>query len=102
MRLSVTLCLSFNIRGIRALEGRCQLLAKLRKMIKELCVRQLVRSEYFRVSVDHSNPGLEDFFATAQHKIAETGNILDADFCDLSEASRNPPYLMRLGQEDRS
>jgi len=42
VRLSITLRLSLNFLGIGLLKENCQFRAKLREMIKKLCIREII------------------------------------------------------------
>ena len=60
MRPGILLCLSLDFLGIGLLKESRQLSAELREMIKQLCIRKIVRSRNLRVLIDCGDPGLEN------------------------------------------
>jgi hypothetical protein len=87
--------LSLDVLGIRLLEESCQLRAKLREMIKKLCVRKIVRSRNLRVLVDRSDPGLKDLLPVCEHKVSKPSDGWDPRLAlAVTSDERNPPNLI--------
>jgi hypothetical protein len=66
--------LLLDIPGIGLFEERCQLRTELGEMIKQLCIRKIVRSRNAWMPIDCSDPGLENLLPMGEHK--ETQRLL--------------------------
>ena len=71
MRLRITLRFRLDVLGIGSFEKSCQFGAQLRQMIKQLCIRQIVRSGNLRVPVNRGDPGTENFVPVVEYELAE-------------------------------
>ena len=69
--------LSLDLVGIGLFEESCQLRAELREMIKQLCIRKIVRSRNVWVLIDSSDPGMENLVPVGEYKVAKTGDSSD-------------------------
>ena len=84
MRSGILPRLSLDLLGIGLFEESRQLRAELREMIKQLCIRKIVRSRNVRVLIDCSYPGLENLVPVGEDKVAKP--------CDCSD--RRPPLIV--------
>ena len=95
MRPGILLRITFDLLGIGLLEQSRQLRAELWEMIKQLSVREIVRSRNPRVLVDCSDPGFENLLPVCEYEVTKPG-----DFCDrrppltVTSDERNPPNLI--------
>lgn len=64
-------CLSLDLLGIRLLEQRCQLGAKLGQMIKQLRGCEVVRTGDTWVLINRCDPRLENIFPMGRDKIPQ-------------------------------
>jgi hypothetical protein len=66
--------LSLDFLGIGLFEQSCEFRAKLGEMIKQLCIRKIVRSRNVRVLINCGDPGLEDLLPVGERKISKPTN----------------------------
>jgi hypothetical protein len=86
--------LSLDLLGIGLFEESCQLRAKLGEMIKQLCIRKIVRSRNVWVLIDSSDPGLENLLPVGEYKLAKTGACPNRrPSLTVTSDERNPPNL---------
>jgi hypothetical protein len=86
---------SLDLLGIGLFEESRQLRAQLREMIKKLCIRKIVRSRNVRVLIDCSDPGLENFLAVGEYKVAKIGDCSDLrPPLTVTTDERSPPNLI--------
>ena len=87
--------LSLDLLRIRLFEESRQFRTELREMIKQLCIRKIVRSRNVWVLIDCTDPGLENLLPVGEYKVAKTG-----DCCDrrpsliVASDERGPPNLI--------
>jgi hypothetical protein len=92
VRLGILLRLSLDLLGIGLFEESCQLGAELRKMIKQLCIRKIVRRRNFRVLIDCSDPRLENLLPLGEYKVAKIDDCSDRrPPLIVTSDERNPP-----------
>ena len=77
MRPGILPRLSLDLLGIGLFEEGRKLRAQLREMIKQLCIRKIVRSRNVRVLIDRCDPGLENLLALCEHKVAKSSDSWD-------------------------
>ena len=95
MRPGILLRLSLDLLGIRLFEESRQLRAQLREMIKQLCIRKIVRSRNVWVLIDCGNPGLENLLPVGEYKIAKPRDCSDRrPPLIVTSDERNPPNLI--------
>ena len=64
-------------------------------MIKQLCIRKVVRSRNVRVLIDCSDPGLENLLSMGEHKVSKPSDCWDRGPClTVTSDGRNPPNLI--------
>ena len=66
--------LSLDLLGIRLFEESRQFRTELREMIKQLCIRKIVRSRNVWVLIDCTDPGLENLLPVGEYKVAKTSD----------------------------
>jgi hypothetical protein len=86
--------LSLDLLGIGVFEESCQFCAKLGEMIKQLCIRKIVRSRNIRVIIDDSNPRLENLLPVGEYEVAKTGCSDRRPPLNVTSDERNPPNLI--------
>jgi hypothetical protein len=69
--------LSFDLLRIGLFEESRQLRAELGEMIKQLCIREIVRRRNAGVLIDCRDPGLENLLPVGEHKVAKLGDCWD-------------------------
>jgi hypothetical protein len=94
VRPGILPCLSLDLLGIGVFEESCQFCAKLGEMIKQLCIRKIVRSRNIRVTIDNSDPGLENLLPVGEYKVAKTGCCDRRPPLTVTSDERNPPNLI--------
>ncbi len=95
MRPGILLRLSLDLLGIRLFEESRQLRAQLREMIKQLCIRKIVRSRNVWVLIDCSDPRMENLVPMGEYKVAKTGDCSDRrPSLPVTSDKRNPPSLI--------
>ena len=95
MRPGILPRLSLDLLGIGLFEESCQLRAELGQMIKQLCIRKIVRSRNVRVLIDCSDPGLEDLLPVGEHKISKPRNWWDRILALIVTSDEpSPPNLI--------
>jgi hypothetical protein len=95
VRPGILLRLSLDLLGIRLFEESRQLRAQLREMIKQLCIRKIVRSRNVWVLIDCGNPGLENLLPVGEYKIAKPRDCSDRrPPLIVTSDERNPPNLI--------
>ena len=77
MRPGILPRLSLDLLSIGLFEKSRQLRAELGEMIKQLCIRKIVRSRNVWVLIDGSDPGLENLLPVGEYKVAKTGECSD-------------------------
>ena len=94
MRPGILRRLSLDFLGIGLFEESCEFRAKLGEMIKQLCIRKIVRSRNVWVLIDGSDPGLENLLPVGEHKFAKPGDCWERrpPLTGTSD-ERNPPNL---------
>jgi len=86
---------SLDLLGIGLFEESRQLRAELREMIKQLCIRKIVRSRNVRVLIDCTDPGFENSLTLGEYKVAETGDCSDRRRpLTVTSDERSPPNLI--------
>jgi hypothetical protein len=86
---------SLDLLGIGLFEESRQLRAELREMIKQLCIRKIVRSRNVRVLIDCSDPGLENLLPIGEYKVAKIGDCSDLRLpLTVPSDERDPPNLI--------
>jgi hypothetical protein len=64
-------------------------------MIKQLCIRKIVRSRNVWVLIDCSDPGLENLLTVGEHKVTKTGDCSDLRLpLTVPSDERDPPNLI--------
>jgi hypothetical protein len=87
--------LSLDLLGIGLFEEGRKLRAQLREMIKQLCIRKIVRSRNVRVLIDCGDPGLENLLPVGEYKIAKPRDCSDRrPPLIVTNDGRNPPNLI--------
>ena len=95
MRPGILPRLSLDLLGIGLFEESRQLRAELREMIKQLCIRKIVRSRNVWVLIDGSDPGLENLLTVGEYKVAKTGDCSDRrPPLPVTSDERSPPNLI--------
>lgn len=95
MRPGILLRLSLDLLGVGLFEESRQLPAELREMIKQLCIRKIVRSRNVRVLIDGGDPRLENLLTMGEYKVAKTGDCSDRrPPLTVTSDGRNPPNLI--------
>jgi len=95
VRPGILLRLSLDLLGIRLFEESRQLRAQLREIIKQLCIRKIVRSRNVWVLIDCGNPGLENLLPVGEYKIAKPRDCSDRrPPLIVTSDERNPPNLI--------
>ena len=95
MRPGILPRLSLDLLGIGLFEESCQFRAKLGEMIKQLCIRKIVRSRNVRVLIDCGDPGLENLLPVGEYKVAKTGDGSDRrPPLTVTSDERSPPNLI--------
>ena len=69
--------LPLNFMGVGLFEQSCQLRADFGEMIEQLRICKIVRSRDVRVLIDCCRPGLENFLAPCEYKIAKFSDCRD-------------------------
>jgi len=87
--------LSLDLLGIGLFEESCQLRAEFGQMIKQLCIRKIVRRRNVWVLIDGSDPGLENLLPVGEYKVANTGDCSDRrPPLTVTSDERSPPNLI--------
>jgi hypothetical protein len=87
--------LSLDLLGIGLFEESRQLGTELREVIKQLCIRKIVRSRNVRVLIDCTDPGLKNLLTVGEYKVAKTGDCSDRrPPLTVTSDERNPPNLI--------
>ncbi len=95
MRPGILPRLPLDLLGIGLFEESCQLRAELREMIKQSCIRKIVRSRNVRVLIDCTDPGLENLLTVGEYKVAKTGGCSDRrPPLTVTSDERSPPNLI--------
>ena len=95
MRPGILPRLSLDLLGIRLFEESCQLRAELGQMIKQLCIRKIVRSRNVRVLIDCSDPGLGNLLSVGECKVDKTGDCSDRRLAlTVTSDEPSPPNLI--------
>ena len=94
MRPGVLPRLSLDLLGIRLFKESRQLRAELGKMIKQLCIRKVIRSRNVWVFVDGSDPGLQNLLPVAEYKVAKPGDRSNRRLLIVTSDEPNPPNLI--------
>ena len=95
MRPGILPRLSLDLLGIGLFEESRQLSAELREMIKQLCIRKIVRSRNVWVLIDCSDPGLENLLPMGEYKVAKIGDCSDLrPPLTVTTDERSPPNLI--------
>ena len=95
MRPGILPRLSLDLLGIGLFEESRQLRAELREMIKQLCIRNIVRSRNVWMLINGSDPGLENLLTVGEYKVAKTGDCSDRrPPLTVTSDERSPPNLI--------
>ena len=95
MRSGILPRLSLDLLGIGLFEEGRKLRAQLREMVKQLCIRKIVRSRNVRVLIDRGNPGLENLLPVGEYKVAKPRDCSDRrPPLIVKSDERNPPNLI--------
>ena len=95
MRSGILPRLSLDLLGIGLFEEGRKLRAQLGEMIKQLCIRKIVRSRNVRVLIDCGDPGLENLLPVSEYKIAKPRDCSDRrPPLIVTSDERNPPNLI--------
>ena len=95
MRPGILPRLSFDLLGIGLFEESRQLRAKLWEMIKQLCIRKIVRSRNVGVLIDCTDPGFKNSLTLSEYKVAKTGDCSDRRRpLTVTSDERSPPNLI--------
>jgi hypothetical protein len=87
--------LSLDLLGIGLFEESRQLRAEFREMIKQLCIRKIVRSRNVWVLIDCSDPGLENLLPVSEYKVAKPGDCWDLrPALTVTSDEASPPILI--------
>jgi hypothetical protein len=87
--------LSLDLLRIRLFEESRQFRTELREMIKQLCIRKIVRSRNVWVLIDCTDPGLENLLPVGEYKVAKTGDCSDRrPSLIVASDERGPPNLI--------
>jgi hypothetical protein len=95
VRPGILLRLSLDLLGIGLFEESRQLRAELREMIKQLCIRKIIRSRNIRGLIDCIDPGLENLLTVGEYKVAKTGDCSDRrPLLTVTSDEPSPPNLI--------
>ena len=95
MRPGILPRLSLDFLSIGLFEESRELSAELREMIKQLCIRKIVRSRNVWVLIDCSDPRMENLVPVGEYKVAKTGDCSDRRLpLSVTSDECNPPSLI--------